>query len=190
MRDILLQCSGLLPLAAAVTHGVLTETKVSGHDRASAAADAISPSLADPDGRLDRPRRALDRGPFDGVGVSPALDDRDVRLPVCLLRARHSLSRGGAYGNGFCNHFARRGCVGAGTLVAAGLIAVYFALAGSRLTVEDKNVRTDDISIAPQTPDDPDPEGQRPIWPIRSHGKFLIEIALPVRALRSRLRKA
>lgn len=28
MRDILLQCSGLLAIAAAVTHGVLTETKV------------------------------------------------------------------------------------------------------------------------------------------------------------------
>ena len=39
--------------------------------------------------------------------------------------------------------------IGAGTLVAAGLIAVYFALAGSRLTVEEKNVRTDEISIAP-----------------------------------------
>jgi hypothetical protein len=28
MRDILLQCSGLLAIAAALTHGVLTETKV------------------------------------------------------------------------------------------------------------------------------------------------------------------
>ena len=28
MRDILLQCSGLIAIAAAVTHGVLTETKV------------------------------------------------------------------------------------------------------------------------------------------------------------------
>jgi uncharacterized membrane protein SirB2 len=28
MRDVLLQCSGLLAIAAAATHGVLTETKV------------------------------------------------------------------------------------------------------------------------------------------------------------------
>ena len=38
--------------------------------------------------------------------------------------------------------------IGAGTLVAAGLIAVYFALARSRLTVEEVSVPTDDISIA------------------------------------------
>jgi hypothetical protein len=31
MRDILLQCSGLLAIATAVTHGVLTETKVFPH---------------------------------------------------------------------------------------------------------------------------------------------------------------
>ena len=43
--------------------------------------------------------------------------------------------------------------IGAGTLVAAGLIAVYFALAGFRLTVEEKSVPTDDVSIAPLTPD-------------------------------------
>ena len=61
--------------------------------------------------------------------------------------------------------------IGAGTLVAAGLIAVYFALVGPRLIVEEKNVRTEDISIAPLTPDDPDPESQRPIWPLRSSRK-------------------
>ena len=33
--------------------------------------------------------------------------------------------------------------IGAGTLVAAGLIAFYFALAGSRLTVEEKSIQTD-----------------------------------------------
>ena len=43
--------------------------------------------------------------------------------------------------------------IGAGTLVAAGLIAVYFALARSRLTVEEVSILTDDISIAPLTPD-------------------------------------
>jgi hypothetical protein len=59
--------------------------------------------------------------------------------------------------------------IGAGTLVAAGLIAFYFALAGSRLTVEEKSVPTDDISIAPLTPD-PDPESQRP-WPRRTSRK-------------------
>jgi hypothetical protein len=40
-----------------------------------------------------------------------------------------------------------------GTLVAAGLIAVYFALVRSRLTVEEVSIPTDDISIAPLTPD-------------------------------------
>jgi hypothetical protein len=62
--------------------------------------------------------------------------------------------------------------IGAGTLVAAGLIAFYFALAGSRLTVEEKNVRIDDISIAPLTPDDLDPESQRPIGPLRTSRKI------------------
>ena len=41
-----------------------------GHDRAAPAADAVSPGLADPDGRLDRLRRALDRRTFDGVEVA------------------------------------------------------------------------------------------------------------------------
>jgi hypothetical protein len=53
--------------------------------------------------------------------------------------------------------------------VAAGLIAVYFALAGSRLTVEEESVPTDNISIARLTPD-PDPESQRP-WPPRTSRK-------------------
>jgi hypothetical protein len=76
-------------------------------DRASAAADAVSPGLADPDGRLDRLRRALDRGTFDGVGVSAALDDRNVRLRVCLLRARQCL---GHAGKAFRMDAARRRC--------------------------------------------------------------------------------
>ena len=62
--------------------------------------------------------------------------------------------------------------IGAGTLVAAGLIAFYFALAGSRLTVEEKNVSTDDISIAPLTPDHPDPESQRPVGRLRTSRKI------------------
>ena len=61
--------------------------------------------------------------------------------------------------------------LGAGTLVAAGLIAFYFALSGSRLTVEEKSVPTDDISIAPLTPD-PDPENRRPVWPPRTSPKI------------------
>jgi hypothetical protein len=63
--------------------------------------------------------------------------------------------------------------IGAGTLVASGLIAIYFALAGSRLTVEDVSVPSDHISIAPLTPDpDPDPESQRPVWPPRTSPKI------------------
>ena len=70
--------------------------------------------------------------------------------------------------------------IGAGTLVAAGLIAVYFALAGSRLTVEEKNVSTDDISIAPLILRANAPSGRS-----ERHGKFLIEITSPTRASRS-----
>jgi hypothetical protein len=72
--------------------------------------------------------------------------------------------------------------IGAGTLVAAGLIAVYFALAGSRLTVEEKSVPIDDISIAPLTPD-PNPESS-PSGRRERHGKFPIEIASRTRAPR------
>ena len=61
--------------------------------------------------------------------------------------------------------------IGAGTLVAAGLIAVYFALAGSRLTVEQERVPTDDISIAPLTPD-PNPDNRRHVWPPRTSRKI------------------
>lgn len=53
--------------------------------------------------------------------------------------------------------------VGAGTpLIAAGLIAVFFALVGSsRLNFEEESVPTDATSIAPLTP----AENQRPVWP-------------------------
>jgi hypothetical protein len=50
--------------------------------------------------------------------------------------------------------------LGTGAVVAAGLIAVFFALAGS-LTVEQESVPIDDASIAPLSPD-PDPEDRRP----------------------------
>ena len=55
--------------------------------------------------------------------------------------------------------------------MAAGLIAFYFAVAGSRLTVEEKSVPTDDISIASLTPD-PDPENRRHVWPPRTSRKI------------------
>jgi hypothetical protein len=61
--------------------------------------------------------------------------------------------------------------IGAGTLVAAGLFAVYFALAGSRLTVEEVSIPTDDISIASLTPD-PDPENRHSVWPPRTSRKI------------------
>jgi hypothetical protein len=61
--------------------------------------------------------------------------------------------------------------IGAGTLVAAGLIAVYFALAGSRLTVDEVSVSTDYISIAPLTPD-PDPKNRHSVWPPRTSPKI------------------
>ena len=61
--------------------------------------------------------------------------------------------------------------IGAGTLAAAGLIAVYFALAGSRPTVEEESVSTDHMSITTEIPD-PDPESRRPVWPPRTSPKI------------------
>jgi hypothetical protein len=60
--------------------------------------------------------------------------------------------------------------LGAGAVVAAGLIAVFFALAGS-LTVEQESVPIDDASIAPLSPD-ADPENRRPAWPPRTSPKI------------------
>ena len=57
--------------------------------------------------------------------------------------------------------------VGAGALVGAGLIAIFFALVGSRLTLEERSVQTDANSIASPT-SDPEPENQRPVWPPRT----------------------
>ena len=57
--------------------------------------------------------------------------------------------------------------VGAGTLVAAGLIAIFFALVGSRLTLEERSVQTDVTSMASPT-SDPEPENHRPVWPPRT----------------------
>jgi hypothetical protein len=58
--------------------------------------------------------------------------------------------------------------LGAGAVVAAGLIAVFFALAGS-LTVEQESVPINEAPIAPPSPDaDPDPENRRPAWPPRT----------------------
>ena len=61
--------------------------------------------------------------------------------------------------------------LGAGAVVAAGLIAVFFAVAGSRLTVEEESVPTNEAPIAPLTPD-PDPENRRPVWPPRTSPKI------------------
>jgi hypothetical protein len=64
--------------------------------------------------------------------------------------------------------------LGAGVVVAAGLIAVFFAFAGSSLTVEQESGPIDDASIAPLSPDpDPDPEDRRPAWPPRTSPKIL-----------------
>jgi hypothetical protein len=63
--------------------------------------------------------------------------------------------------------------LGAGAVVAAGLIAIFFALAGS-LTVEQESVLTDATSIVPSIPDadpDPDAENRRPAWPPRTSPK-------------------
>jgi hypothetical protein len=51
--------------------------------------------------------------------------------------------------------------VGVGAVVAAGLVAIIFALAGSRRTFGEESVRTDVISMAPPPTRDPDPEKQR-----------------------------
>jgi hypothetical protein len=76
--------------------------------------------------------------------------------------------------------------IGAGTLVAAGLIAFYFALAGSRLTVEEKRAFPPTTFLSRPLP--------QMILILRAnalsgrserHGKFLTEIALPIRALRA-----
>ena len=61
--------------------------------------------------------------------------------------------------------------LGAGAVVAAGLIAVFFAVAGSRLNIEEESVPTDDTPIVPLTLD-PDPENRRPAWPPRTSPKI------------------
>ena len=61
--------------------------------------------------------------------------------------------------------------LGAGALATAGLIAVFFAVAGSRLNIEEESVPTDDTPIVPLTLD-PDPENRRPAWPPRTSPKI------------------
>ena len=52
--------------------------------------------------------------------------------------------------------------VGAGAVVAAGLLAIIFAVAGSRRTFGEESVRTNVTSTASPPPTrDPDPEKQR-----------------------------
>jgi hypothetical protein len=62
--------------------------------------------------------------------------------------------------------------LGAGAVVAAGLIAIFFALAGmSRLVVEkEESDPSDAASVAPLAPDS-DPENRRPAWPPRTSPK-------------------
>jgi hypothetical protein len=61
--------------------------------------------------------------------------------------------------------------VGAGALATAGLIAVFFAVAGSRLNIEEESDPTEATSIAPLTLD-PDPQNRRPVWPPRTSPKI------------------
>jgi hypothetical protein len=62
--------------------------------------------------------------------------------------------------------------IGAGAIVAAGLIAVCCAVAGvSRLTVEEKSVPTVATSIEPSIPG-PDPENRRPAWRPRTSSRI------------------
>ena len=76
--------------------------------------------------------------------------------------------------------------LGAGVVVAAGLIAVFFAFAGSSLTVEQESGPIDDASIAPLSPGpDPDPKDRRaPLGHPEHHRKSSIEIAFRMRVLR------
>ena len=101
MRDLLLQCSGLAAIVAALIHGVLGETKVFARatiePRAASHPDAAG--LAGRHGSLDRRRRAVDRRAMDGVGAGTALDHRDVRRRVRLRRAGNAwASRGRHFG--------------------------------------------------------------------------------------------
>lgn len=57
--------------------------------------------------------------------------------------------------------------IGAGAMVAAGLLSVFFGLVGSRLNFTDERAQTDATSVASQ-PRDPDPENQRSARPLTS----------------------
>jgi hypothetical protein len=64
--------------------------------------------------------------------------------------------------------------LGAGIVAAAGLIAVYFALAGSRQIIGQKGVSTDATSMAPLTRD-PAPESQPLRWDNRPTSLWIAE---------------
>jgi hypothetical protein len=58
--------------------------------------------------------------------------------------------------------------LGAAAVVASGLIAVYFALAGvSRMAIEEESDPSDAPSIAPLAHDS-ETENRRPVWPPRT----------------------
>ncbi len=66
------------------------------------------------------------------------------RFHICLLLVLGIAFVGaGLTVLGFAGHSPAAVGIGAGAVVAAGLIAVFFALAGYRLTIEQKSARTD-----------------------------------------------
>ena len=62
---------------------------------------------------------------------------------------------------------------GAGAMVAAGLLSVFFALVESRLAIHEASIPKDATSVASQSRD-PNPENQRPAWPPKTsrHSRF------------------
>jgi hypothetical protein len=56
-------------------------------------------------------------------------------------------------------------------LATAGLIGVFFAVAGRRLNIEEESDPTEATSIAPLTLDR-DPQNRRPVWPPRTSPKI------------------
>lgn len=107
------------------------------------------------------------------INVPPGRPVRNSAPPtaekfhICLLVVLGiALAGAGIVAIGFATDFPGAVSIGAGAIIAAGLIAVFFALLGSR-----ENVPTDNIAIAPLTPDpdpDLDPGNRRPAWPPRT----------------------
>ncbi len=64
--------------------------------------------------------------------------------------------------------------IGAGAMVATGLLSVFFALVQSRRSMDEGSVPKDDTSAA-RLPLDRDPDNQRPAWPPRTSPRSPIE---------------